>query len=131
MKQQGTYAAILAGCLLGFAVCVHADSTSIQCLGAAPCRLSCAATCPSTHFSLGRYGSRRAKASAAAENAQPSYTTVLKPDSNMRMDNLIERVVAVAEQQATAAIQTISPDRYPVATNTATGSWVTVQAGHW
>ena len=124
-------AAFLAACLLVQAALVHADSANSQCISAAPCKLSCTPTCPSDKQILGLYGIRSARAPAAVPMADMSQATVLKPSSVMRMDNIIARVTAIAEQQAAAAIQTVSPDRYPVATDPHTGSWITVQPGHW
>eukprot|EP00878_Enallax_costatus_P025843 GHUV01027680.1.p1 GENE.GHUV01027680.1~~GHUV01027680.1.p1 ORF type:complete len:183 (+),score=14.05 GHUV01027680.1:1778-2326(+) len=124
-------AALLAACLLVQTALVHADSATPQCISAAPCKLSCAPTCPSDRYVFGLYGVRSARAPAAVPLSDLSQAAVLKGSSVMRMDNIIARVTAIAEQQAAAAIQTVNSDRYPVATDPHTGSWVTVQPGHW
>lgn len=77
------------------------------------------------------YGARSTRTPAAVPLSGMSQAKLLQSNSIMRMDTIIARVTAIAEQKAAATILTINADSYPVATNPSTGNWVTVQPGHW
>lgn len=119
---------VLSTCLFASAAFVHADITTSHCVAAAPCRLACAQICANNYSKTASPATSSRRGQIVTES---THQTARQPSSVIRMDNIISRVTAVAEHQALAAIHKIGSDRYPVATDPATGSWVTVQPGHW
>ncbi|KAF8068165.1 unsaturated glucuronyl hydrolase [Scenedesmus sp. PABB004] len=117
---------------------IHAHAAG-ECVSAAPCSLACETTCPvpESAFALGAAvaagaapggGGAALYDDALAPRAPPA---ALAPGASLRMDALISRVTAVAEQQALATLAALPPTQFPVATSAATGAWVTVTPGHW
>ncbi|KAF6260329.1 Six-hairpin glycosidase-like protein [Scenedesmus sp. NREL 46B-D3] len=103
-----------------------------QCSNSSPCQLQCKTPCntSSIYSGLLRPEVHDSTNSAlviptAATDAPAAHDTEQEP-----MSSLVKRVTEVAEEKALAATQELSPDRYPVATQS-DGTWETVAAGHW